>query len=188
YLPFAQAPNIGMNLVVRATANPGHLAGAVRQAVQAVDRNQPISPLRPITDLVARQHFRQRLSSRVVGLFAGLALFLAAIGIYGVLAYSVTQRTHEIGVRVALGARRTDVLAMILWHGMRLSIVGVAIGLAGSAVLAHGLSRLLFGISPTDPLTFGGIALLFTLVALLACYVPARRAMRVDPMVALRYE
>ncbi len=129
-----------------------------------------------------------RLNMVLLGIFAGLALALAAVGIYGVISYSVTQRTHEIGVRMALGAQRGDVVRLILSHGLRLALVGLAIGIAGALASTRALSRMLFGVSTTDPMIFAGLSLLLIAVAAVASYVPARRAMRVDPMVALRYE
>ncbi|HXJ93216.1 MAG TPA: FtsX-like permease family protein, partial [Terriglobia bacterium] len=124
----------------------------------------------------------------LLGLFAGLALLLAAVGIYGVIAYSVAQRTHELGIRIALGAGRPDLLRMVLGEGLRIALVGVVVGLAGAWALSRFVSSLLYGVRPNDPLTFAAVPLVLILVALLACYIPARRATQVDPMVALRYE
>jgi putative ABC transport system permease protein len=138
--------------------------------------------------IVADSVARQRFSMLLLGIFAGLALVLAAVGIYGVMSYSVAQRTREIGIRMALGAQRSDVMRMTIGHGLRLVLTGVAIGLAGAFVLTRVMSTLLFGVSPTDPLTFISISTVLVSVALLASYVPALRATRVDPMFALRYQ
>jgi putative ABC transport system permease protein len=131
---------------------------------------------------------RARFTMLLLGIFAGVALLLAAVGIYGLIAYSVTQRTQELGIRIALGAQRRDVLRLVLRHGTRLTLLGLALGIAAALGITRLLASLLFGISATDPLTFAGVAALLAFVALLACFIPARRATRVDPIVALRYE
>ena len=139
-------------------------------------------------DIVAATLAARRFSMILLASFAGLALLLSSIGIYGVISYVVGQRTHEIGLRMALGASRTEVLRMVLSQGAKLAGIGVLLGLAASLALTQLMGSMLYGVSPTDPLTFAGVAVILTLVALAACYIPARRAMRVDPMVALRYE
>jgi len=191
YFPHAQDPWRGMyrmNLVVRTTAEPMSLVSAVRGAIQRVDKDQPVYRVMAMEQLVADSVAQRRFSMFLLGLFAALALLLAAVGLYGVLAYSVTERTHEIGVRMALGAQRRDVLKLVVGHGLMLALTGVAIGLVASFVLTRLMKNLLFGVRATDPLTFATIALLLTVVALVACYLPARRATKVDPLVALRCE
>ncbi|HEY0380187.1 MAG TPA: ABC transporter permease [Pyrinomonadaceae bacterium] len=189
YVPYAQVPIGDVSLVVRtSSADPTPLTQALRSAVQEIDRDQPLYEVHTMNALVAESVSRQRFSMTLLALFAGLALMLASVGIFGVMSFLVTQRTHEIGIRMALGAQRRDVLKMIVGQGMKLTLVGVALGLAAAFALTRLMSSLLYGVSATDPLTFAGVSLLLAAVALLACYVPARRAMRVDPMVALRYE
>ncbi|MFL6231339.1 MAG: ABC transporter permease [Pyrinomonadaceae bacterium] len=179
----------GMNLVVRsASPNPSALTGAVREAVRQIDPEVPLSFIQPMTAVVDATITPQKFATWMLGLFAASALLLAALGIYGVMAYSVTQRTHEIGIRMALGAERRDVLRMIVGQGMRLTLAGVGVGLVGAFVATRALSSLLFGVKAFDPVTFGGVAVLLSGVALLSCLLPARRATKVDPMIALRYE
>jgi putative ABC transport system permease protein len=186
YVPSLQVGN--NNLVIRTASNPAGRAAAVRQQVAAIDRDQPVSAIRTMTDVLSESVGQQRFRTMLLAAFAAVALVLAAVGIYGVISYSVTQRTHEIGVRMALGAQRRDVVRLIVRGGLALTLLGVALGLAGSFALTRVMSGLLFGVSATDPATFAGITALLTSVALLACYLPARRATKVDPMVALRYE
>jgi putative ABC transport system permease protein len=188
YWPHPQLPYSFMNLIVRAESDPSNLVGAIEREVQAIDKDQPITDVRTMDQLLSESVSRMRFSASLLSIFAGLALLLAAVGIYGVISYSVTQRTHEIGVRMALGARGSDVLRMVVGQGMLLALIGVAIGMIASFALTRVISSLLFGVSATDPITFGGIALLLTGVAFLACFIPARKAAKVDPMVALRYE
>jgi putative ABC transport system permease protein len=178
----------GTNLVIRTQGDPTNLAAAVRKEVQAIDPDQPVAAVRTMDQWVDRSVAEPRYRTALLGLFAVLALVLASTGIYGVMSYSVTQRTHEIGVRMALGARRFDVMRMIVRQGMVLVLLGVGLGLLGAIGLTRLMSTLLFGVTAKDPATFVAVAALLTLVAFVACYLPARRATKVDPLVALRYE
>ena len=160
----------------------------MRKQVQELDKDQPIYNVKPMEELIAGSMSQRRFVMSLLAVFAGVALVLAAIGIYGLMSYSVTQRSHEIGIRMALGARGRDVLSLVVTHGLKLVVAGVAIGLVASFTLTRLLSGLLFGVSATDPLTFVLTSMVLTGVALGACFVPARRATKVDPMTALRYE
>jgi putative ABC transport system permease protein len=177
-----------MTYVVRTNGDPMNLAAAARREIQTIDKDQPIADVRTMQSWMDELTARSRFGTLLLGIFAALALVLAAIGIYGVMSYSVTQRTHELGIRIALGAQTRDVLKLILGRGFALTLVGIALGLGASFALTRVMSSLLYGVSATDPMTFGGLALLLAAVALLACYIPTRRAMKVDPMVALRNE
>lgn len=178
----------GMSVVVRTTVEPASLASGVRRIVADVDKSAPVSEVKTMEHIVDEAVTQPRFNLFLLGLFGGIALLLSAAGIYGLTAYAVTQRTHEFGIRMALGAQVGDVLKMILGQGMRLIGVGVVIGLIASFALTRLLKSLLFGVSVTDPLTFVAIAVVLMSVALLACYIPARRATKVDPLMALRYE
>jgi putative ABC transport system permease protein len=188
YVPLTQAPTQTDILVARSTMPQATLAARMREAVEAVDRNQPIFLTVRMEDLVADSVAKQRFSMRLLGAFGALALLLAALGVYGVVSYAVGRRTREIGIRVALGAQRADVLRMILAQGMKPVVVGSVVGAAAAAAFGRALSGLLYGVTATDPATFAGAALLLLLVASIACYAPARRASRVDPQFALRDE
>lgn len=188
YVPILQNPSYAMAIYVRTTGNPAGLGQALRQQVQAVDPNLPVFGEQTMDEVVSASVAQRRFAMRVVGLFGALALFLAGIGIYGVMAYSVTQRTREIGIRLALGASTGSILNWLLRQGMRLTLIGVGLGLIGAFAITRLLRGLLFGVAPTDLVTYVSLTLLLAAVALLACYVPARRATKVDPLVALRYE
>jgi len=190
YVPYTQYPWLlfPRHLIVRTVSNPTGLATAIAHEVKALDKDQPVSDIRSLDQLVAEAVAQQRFAMVVLGAFASLALVLAAVGIYGVMAYSVTQRTHEIGLRMALGAQPGDVLSLVVGRGLILTLVGVGAGLAGALALTRFLSSLLYEVRPTDFGTFAAVSLLLIGVALLASYIPARRATKVDPMVALRYE
>jgi putative ABC transport system permease protein len=188
YWPHPELAYSFMTLVIRTDGDPLALAPAVRQAVWSLDKDQPVVDIRSVEDLLWASLARARFSTVVLAVFAGMALLLATTGIYGVISYSVAERTREIGIRVALGAQRTDVLHMVLRQGLVLAGFGIAVGVAAALATTRLLASLLFGISPSDPATFASVAGLLIAVALSACYVPARNAMKVDPMVALRYE
>jgi putative ABC transport system permease protein len=192
YRPLAQTTHpffLGhVAFVARTAGDPRRLAAAMRAVVRNIDKDQPVRRVVMMQDLMAESTAEPRFQARLLGAFSILALILAAVGIYGVLAYSVTQRTHEIGIRMALGAERRDVLALVLGRTLLLAGVGVALGTAGALAATRVLARFLYEIKPTDPATFVTVAALLTCVALLAGSIPARRATKVDPMVALRYE
>jgi len=186
--PAAQNPFSSMTILVRTKPDPVSMTSALVDAIHGLDSDQPVSSIKPMTDYLSESLGRRKFSTLLLGLFGGLALLLAAVGIYGVMAYTVSQRTNELGIRMALGAQRRDLFALVVKFGVRLALAGIAIGLLASFVLTRLLQSLLFGVSNVDLLTFVAVALLLCFVAVAACYIPARRAMRVDPMVVLRYE
>lgn len=188
YEPFAQAPNQFMTLIVRSTTDPESLVPAIRSKVLALDSELPLQRVTTLDRVIANSIRQQRFTSLVLSVFAGVALLLAAAGLYGVISYSVAQRTHELGIRVALGAQVKDVMRLVLRQGMAIVVAGEVIGIIGAFGLTRLLGGLLFGVTPTDAATFIAVTIVLTVVALLACYIPARRATKVDPLVALRYE
>ena len=192
YLPYRQAdqvlPVFQLSVVLRTVGDPHQQAAALRSALAEIDPNQPLVKVRTMEDNMAATVAQPRFRTWLIGIFAGLALMLAAVGIYGVMSYSVTQRTSEIGIRITLGAQPLDVFRIVLGEGLRFALIGVAVGVAGGLVLTRLLSTFLYGVSATDPLTFFGVAILLIAVSVAACFFPARRATRVDPIVALRYE
>jgi putative ABC transport system permease protein len=188
YVPNAIVGSTDMTLVIRTTGDPASLTPALRQAVTEMDKDQPLYDVRTMDALVARSVARQRFSMTLIGVFAVLAMLLAAVGIFSVMSFLVSQRTHEIGVRMALGAQPRDILSMVVRQGITLTLVGVCVGLVGAFAITRLMSGLLYEVSATDPLVYGGITALLASVALLACYMPARRATKVDPLIALRYE
>jgi putative ABC transport system permease protein len=188
YVPYLVDPWPFMTIVVRGGSGSAAVANAMRNEVWAVDKDLPVPDIRTMEQLLSDSVARRRFNMLLLGIFGGVALLLAAVGIYGVMSYSVTQRTHEIGIRMALGARQSDVLKLVVGQGMVLALVGVGIGLAAAFALTRLLTSLLFAVGTTDPATFVIIPILLAGVALAACLVPARRAMKVDPITSLRYE
>ena len=189
YVPLPQAwisPSLAF--VLRTRLKPLSLVAPVRRAVFTIDKDQPVTRIQTMEQAFSDRVAQPRFRADLMGIFSLLALILTAVGLYGVLSYSVAQRTHEIGIRMALGAERRDVLKMVLGQGLKLALIGLGIGIAGALALTRFLSTLLYGVKPTDPLTFVAVSLILITVALAACYIPARRAAKVDPMVALRYE
>ncbi len=195
YVPFMQIPDKFMplvasavNVVLRSRGEPLSLVSGIRSAMNRINSQQVVYGTQTMDEVISDSLAARRFSMTLLGLFAALALVLSSIGIYGVISYLVGQRTQEIGIRVALGAQRNDVLRLVLSEGAKMAAIGVAIGLAAAFALTRHMDKMLYGVSATDPPTFVGVAAVLLAVALLACYIPARRAMRVDPMVALRYE
>lgn len=188
YLPVPQSPRPLMAVMIRTTNDPTNLVSAARNSVLEVDRDQPVYDIKTMEQRLSESIASRRLSMVLFTSFAGLALLLAAVGVYSVMSYSVNRRTHEMGIRMALGARALDVLKLVVWQGMTLALIGIAIGVFAALLLTRLMTGLLYGVSATDPFIFAGVALVLIIIALLACLIPARRATKVDPMIALRYE
>ncbi len=188
YSPELSDAGDALSFVIRVAGEPASLISAVREVVAELEPNQSLHNLMTMEQRLANTTTSRRLNTALLGSFAAVALLLAALGIYGVMSYAVTQRRREIGVRMALGAQKSYVLGLIIYGGLRLTLMGIAVGLAGALALTRYLSSQLYSVKATDPLTFFGVALVLAGVALLACWLPARRAARTDPMVALRYE
>jgi putative ABC transport system permease protein len=188
YIPVRQNARIFTGVVARAAGDPVRVAAAVREAIWSVDRDQPVWKIRTLDSMVAASTSDERFVMLLMGAFALVALVMASVGIYGIMSYAVSQRTREIGIRMALGAAAGQVLRAVIRQGMTLTLVALIVGLAASWALTRLLSTLLFGVRPTDPSTFGAVAMLLALVALAACWLPARRAARVDPVRAIAAE
>ena len=188
YVPLSQFPIPIMHILVRTPGDPLKLTGLVRERVASVDNNQPISYVTTLEDRLSESVAAPQFNSFLLGMFAALGLTLTVVGIYGLISYLVAERTREIGIRMALGAGRMEVLTLIISQGFRLALIGVASGILGALALTRFLASLLFGVEPKDPLTFVVVPLVLIGIALIATYIPARRATKVDPMVALRYE
>ena len=188
YVPFAQAPLYGGEVVARSSLSASSVAAAIRQAVRSIDKNLPVTGVESFPDALGQSISGERFRTFLLGSFSAIALVLAAVGIFGVISYSASQRRHEIGIRMALGAQRRDVLRLILRQGAKLALLGLGVGVALAFLLTRWMASLLYSVSPTDPLTFSVVAIVLLGVAVTACYIPARRAIRVDPMIALRYQ
>jgi putative ABC transport system permease protein len=188
YMPLAQNPPGDFTVALRTAVEPASMRSAVEAVVSSVSRDMPVSLMRTMQEVLDASIARQRMALIVLGVFALVALVLAASGLYGLVAHSVTERTHEIGVRMALGAERRDVIRLVIGHGLSMTIAGIVIGVGGAAALSKSLEGLVFGVQPTDPATFAGVSVMLLCVAAAACYLPAWRATRIPPTTALRAE
>lgn len=188
FLPYLQSPSPSMSFVIRSSVDASALAAAVKSQIQMIDKDLPLDEAKTMNQLLAESNSGRRFNMLLLSVFAAVALLLALVGIYGVMSYTVAQRTHEIGIRVAIGAQASDVFRMVISHGMVLTLIGIVVGLLAAFGVTRLMTTMLFGVEATDPTTFIGIALLVALVAFVACYIPGRRATKVDPLVALRYE
>jgi putative ABC transport system permease protein len=188
YVPHSQQPAVSMGLAVQTEGDPSAIASAVRREILKLDPEQPVSSVRTMESVLSDSLMLRRVSMLMLAVFALLALTLATVGIYGLTAYSVSRRTHEIGLRMALGASQAGILRLVVVRGLVISLIGAAIGVAAALQLTRALSGMLYGVTATDPLVFAGVPLLLVAVSVIASYVPARKATRIDPLVALRYE
>ena len=188
YVSNEQTPAYGLSMSVRTHLDPASLEKSIRQAIAGVNHNQPIDDVRTLQQIMDNSATGNRMEAMLLTIFSAIALVLASIGIYGVLAYAVAQRTHELGVRAALGASQSTLLRVVLVRGLVLALIGLVIGLGGALALTKYISTILYNIPPRDPVTLTAVAAVLAGVALLACYIPSRRATKVDPLVALRYE
>jgi len=188
YVPFAQEPLWGGEVVIRSSLDMASVAASVRHTVYAIDKNLPVTDVEPLTDPLGQSISQERFRTFLLGSFSAIALLLATIGVFGVVSYLASQRTHEIGIRMALGAQPGQVLRLVLGQADRLTVTGLTIGITGAFLLTRLMKGLLYGVSATDPLTFISTAMVLAVVALAACYVPARRAAKIEPIEALRYE
>jgi len=188
FVPYSQVPAPNLNVAARTQVEPASFAATLRRAVTAIDANLPLFEVRTMEERLFESVAQPRFRTALLGAFAALALVMAVVGLYAVMAVSVAQRTHELGIRIALGAQRRDVIRLVIGQGVKLVGIGIAIGLAGSWALTRVLTTLLYEVKPTDPLTFLAVPVLLIVVAILACWAPARRAAGVDPLTALRYE
>jgi ABC-type antimicrobial peptide transport system permease subunit len=188
YIPVSQSRPQYIQVALRAQSNPGAVAPELKHAVAQLDPNLPVYDVSTMEERLSKSMSTRTFDMLMLGIFAAVALIVAGVGVYGVVSYAVSQRVHEFGIRVALGAGPADLVRLVLGQGMRLAALGVIVGIVGAIGVTRWLKTLLYEIKPTDPLTMVAVAALMTAVALLACYIPARRAMRVDPMVALRHE
>jgi putative ABC transport system permease protein len=188
YFPYLQAPSTSMSVVARTTTEPLSLVGGVKNQIQTIDKDLPVGEWKTMQQVLSESNSGRRFNLVLLTAFAAVALILAIVGIYGVMSYAVTQRSHEIGIRMAIGAQSRDVFRMVVGEGMILALIGIGFGLVGAFALTRLMTTMLFAVEPTDPATFITIAVLLTGVTLVACYIPGRRATKVDPLIALRYE
>jgi putative ABC transport system permease protein len=188
FIPQPQEPFRGVGVVLKTAGDPGGIIKQVEQQMRALDPGMAVRNLKPLEGYIDDAQAPMRFNLILIAIFGAIALTLASVGLYSVMAYSVTQRSHELGIRIAVGASPRDILRLVLGQGVRLTLIGAALGLVASLLVTRALASLLFGVSATDPITFIAVPVVLALVAMLACYLPARRAMRVDPIIALRYE